>query len=96
MFFLSNDTIKIRILEKVPVKPITHTTDLKKMFPDIDIHDMHFVCMEQLFDFGLINWVIFYTGKTLVFFLNFLDAIFSATSFFRCLFVFLDEMSFTH
>ena len=46
VFFVSNGTIKVKILENDRVKPITHAADLK-MFPDIDIDNLQFVCGEQ-------------------------------------------------
>ena len=36
VFFVSNGTIKDKILENDRTKPITHAADLK-MFPDIDV-----------------------------------------------------------
>ena len=36
IFFVSNGTIKVKILENDQAKPITHAAGLKKMFPDID------------------------------------------------------------
>ena len=40
VFFVSNGTIKVKILENDRAKPITHAADLKKMFPDIDIDNL--------------------------------------------------------
>ena len=40
VFFVSNGTIKVRILENDQTKPITHAADLKKMFPGIDIDNL--------------------------------------------------------
>ena len=37
VFFVSNGTIKVKILENDRASPIAHAPDLKKMFPDIDI-----------------------------------------------------------
>ena len=48
-FFVSNGTIKVELLEKDQVKLVTHAADLKKMFPDIDIDNLWFVCREQGF-----------------------------------------------
>ena len=39
VFFVSNGTIKVKILENDRAKPITHAADLK-MFPDIDIDNL--------------------------------------------------------
>ena len=39
VFFVSNGTIKVKILENDPAKPITHAADLK-MFPDTDIDNL--------------------------------------------------------
>ena len=36
VFFVSNGTIKVQILENDPIKPATHATNLKKIFPDMD------------------------------------------------------------
>ena len=47
IFFVSNGTIRVKILEDDRAKPITHATNLKKMFPDIDINNLSFVCEEQ-------------------------------------------------
>ena len=38
--FLSNGTIKVKILENDLVKPVTHAADLKKIFLDIDIDSL--------------------------------------------------------
>ena len=35
--FVSNGTIKVKILKNDRAKPITHEADLQKMFPDIDV-----------------------------------------------------------
>ena len=40
VFFVSNGTIKVKILENDRAKPITHAADSKKMFPDIDIDNL--------------------------------------------------------
>ena len=40
VFFVSNGTIKINILENDRVKPVTHAADLKQIFPDIDIDNL--------------------------------------------------------
>ena len=40
VFFVSNGTIKAKILENDRAKPITHAADLKKMFPGIDIDNL--------------------------------------------------------
>ena len=40
VFFVSNGLIKVKILENDRTKPITHAVDLKKMFPDMDIHNL--------------------------------------------------------
>ena len=40
VFFVSNGTIKIKILENDRVKPVTHAADLKQIFPDIDIDNL--------------------------------------------------------
>ena len=40
VFFVSNGTIKVKILENDRVKPIIHAADLKKMFLDIDIDNL--------------------------------------------------------
>ena len=37
--FVSNGTIKVKILKNDRAKPITHEADLKKMFPDIDVEN---------------------------------------------------------
>ena len=39
VFFPSNGTIKVKILENDPVKLIACAADLKKMFPDININN---------------------------------------------------------
>ena len=49
VFFVSNGTIKVKMLENDRAKPITHAADLKKMFPDIDMDNLWFVCGEPLF-----------------------------------------------
>ena len=46
VFFVSNGTIKVKMLENDRAKPITHAADLKKMFPDIDMDNLWFVCGE--------------------------------------------------
>ena len=43
VFFVSNSTIKAKILENNWVKPITHEADLKKMIQDINIDNLQFV-----------------------------------------------------
>ena len=48
--FVSNGTIKVKILENDPVKPATHAADLKKMFSNLDIGNLQFVCREQLLE----------------------------------------------
>ena len=40
VFFTSNGTIKVKILENDRAKPIAHAADLKKMFPDTDIDNL--------------------------------------------------------
>ena len=40
VFFVSNGTIRVKILENDRVKPITHAANLKKMFLDIDIDNL--------------------------------------------------------
>ena len=40
VFFVSNGTIKVKILENNRAKPITHAADLKKIFPDIDVDNL--------------------------------------------------------
>ena len=40
VFFVSNGTIKVKILENDPIKPLAHAADLKKMFPDMDIDNL--------------------------------------------------------
>ena len=40
VFFASNGTIKVKMLENDRAKPITHAADLKKMFPDIDVDNL--------------------------------------------------------
>ena len=40
VFFVSNGTIKVKMLENDRAKPITHAADLKKMFPDIDVDNL--------------------------------------------------------
>ena len=39
VFFVSNGTIKVKILENDRAKPITHAADLK-MFSDIDVDNL--------------------------------------------------------
>ena len=39
VFFVSNGTIKVKILENDQTKPITHAADLK-MFPDINVDNL--------------------------------------------------------
>ena len=39
IFFVSNGTIKVKILENNRARPITHAADLKNMFPDIDVYN---------------------------------------------------------
>ena len=39
VFFVSDGTIKVKILENDRVKPITHAADLK-MFPEIDVDNL--------------------------------------------------------
>ena len=46
VFFVSNGTIKFKILENDPMKLVAHATELKKMFPDIYIDNFGFVCRE--------------------------------------------------
>ena len=41
-FFVSSSTINVEILENGPVKSVTHATDFKKMFLDIDTDDLQF------------------------------------------------------
>ena len=55
VFFVSNGTIKVKILENDQVKPITHAANLKKMFPDIDIKNLQLVFSEQ-FGVFLVNF----------------------------------------
>ena len=40
--FGSNYTIKIKMLENYPVKPVTNPADLKKMFPNINVDKLQF------------------------------------------------------
>ena len=40
VFFVSNSTIKAKILENNWAKPITHEADLKKMIQDINIDNL--------------------------------------------------------
>ena len=40
VFFASNGTIKVKILEDDGAKPFTYAADLKKMFPDINIDNL--------------------------------------------------------
>ena len=40
VFFVSNGTSKVKILENDRAKPITHAADSKKMLPDIDIDNL--------------------------------------------------------
>ena len=40
VFFVSNGTIKVKMLENDRDKPITHAADLKKMFPDTDVDNL--------------------------------------------------------
>ena len=40
VFFVSNDTIKVKILENDRAEPITHANDLEKLFPDIDADNL--------------------------------------------------------
>ena len=46
VFFVSNGTIKFKILKNDPMKLVAHATELKKMFPDIYIDNFSFVCRE--------------------------------------------------
>ena len=39
-FFVSNGSIKVKILGNDPVKPVTHAVHLKKIFPDIEIDNL--------------------------------------------------------
>ena len=39
-FFVSNETIKVKILETDPAKPVTHSAELKKVLQDIDIDNL--------------------------------------------------------
>ena len=39
VFFVSDGTIKVKILENDRAKPITHAADLK-MFPEIDVDNL--------------------------------------------------------
>ena len=41
--FVSNGTIKVKILENCQAKPITHAADLIKVLPGIDIDNLQFV-----------------------------------------------------
>ena len=53
VFFVSNGTIKVRILENDWVKRITHTVDLKKMFPDVFfLFESIFLIRCELFNFA--------------------------------------------
>ena len=53
VFFVSNGTIKLKILENDWVKPITHTVDLKKMFPDVFfLFELIFLIRCELFIFA--------------------------------------------
>ena len=36
-FFISNSTIKIKLQENSNPEPITHSSDLDKFFPDVDL-----------------------------------------------------------
>ena len=38
--FVSNGTIKVKILKNDRAKPISHAADLKKMFPEIEVDNM--------------------------------------------------------
>ena len=40
VFFVSNGTIKVKVLENNRAKPITHAADLKKIFSDIDVDNL--------------------------------------------------------
>ena len=40
MYFTSNGNIRYRIRENGNVHTVTHITDFKKSFPDIDINDL--------------------------------------------------------
>ena len=40
VFFVSNGTTKVKILENDPVKPVTRAADLKKILPDIGIDNL--------------------------------------------------------
>lgn len=39
-FILSNGSIKLKLLENGPVKPITHAADFKNLFPNVSIFNM--------------------------------------------------------
>ena len=39
-YFISNENIRYRIRENGNVHTVTHITDFKKNFPDIDINDL--------------------------------------------------------
>ena len=68
VFFVSNCTIKVKILENDGAKPITHAANLV-MFPDIEIDNLSFEgssCLELIF---LIRCELFiYGGYTVVFY----------------------------
>ena len=51
VLFISNGTIKVKILENDRAKSITHAADLKKMFPDIDVDNLLFVGSRFFFFF---------------------------------------------
>ena len=36
-YFISNGSVKIRLQEKGPSIPITHTADFEKYFPGVDL-----------------------------------------------------------
>ena len=40
VFFVSNGTIKVKMIENDRAKPVTHAAGLKKMFPDIDVDNL--------------------------------------------------------
>ena len=40
VFFSSNGTINVKILENNPAKPVAHAADLKKMSPDFDVDNL--------------------------------------------------------
>ena len=49
LFFVSNGTIKVKILENVQSNPLLTQLILKKMFPDIDIDNLQFCLLGLVF-----------------------------------------------